>query len=276
MADRAPQLSWPRGGRGGHQRRRLLEPARAASPLRDLPRETLANLSITGHLRCFSDQPVAEIVQCGAPITSTTYSGAIQIARATVPKTVPTPFARGTRYPASNARVFPAPRRQTRAAWRRRRHVSGYRRKASMRPWNRRWCLTAASARPARQPTCCSKQSYLHGHSEISRASSRHSRATRAVIRKKLTPPSFQARTHGGDRPEWTGPSRDALAAGGAPRLAQRRPQWRQADRDRAPHAVARDCNDAPIRSTRRRCRSPSGMTQSRHSRRAVPITRSQ
>ena len=29
------------------------------------PRETLANLSITGHLRCFSDQPVAEIVQCG-------------------------------------------------------------------------------------------------------------------------------------------------------------------------------------------------------------------
>ena len=31
-------------------------------------RETLANLSITGHLRCFSDQPVAEIVQCGEPI----------------------------------------------------------------------------------------------------------------------------------------------------------------------------------------------------------------
>ena len=30
-------------------------------------RETLANLSITGHLRCFSDQPVAEIVQCGEP-----------------------------------------------------------------------------------------------------------------------------------------------------------------------------------------------------------------
>jgi hypothetical protein len=28
----------------------------------------LANLSITGHLRCFSDQPVAEIVQCGEPI----------------------------------------------------------------------------------------------------------------------------------------------------------------------------------------------------------------
>jgi hypothetical protein len=27
----------------------------------------LANLSITGHLRCFSDQPVAEIVQCGEP-----------------------------------------------------------------------------------------------------------------------------------------------------------------------------------------------------------------
>jgi hypothetical protein len=31
------------------------------------PRETLANLSITGHLRRFSDQPVAEIVQCGEP-----------------------------------------------------------------------------------------------------------------------------------------------------------------------------------------------------------------
>src|ERR1700719_646070 len=31
-------------------------------------RETLANLSKTGHLRCFSDQPVAEIVQCGEPI----------------------------------------------------------------------------------------------------------------------------------------------------------------------------------------------------------------
>ena len=39
--------------------------------LRDSPRETLANLSITGHLRCFSDQPVAEIVQCGEPIPST-------------------------------------------------------------------------------------------------------------------------------------------------------------------------------------------------------------
>ena len=33
-------------------------------------RETLANLSITGHLRCFSDQPVAEIVQCGEPLSS--------------------------------------------------------------------------------------------------------------------------------------------------------------------------------------------------------------
>jgi hypothetical protein len=30
-------------------------------------RETLANLSITGRLRRFSDQPVAEIVQCGEP-----------------------------------------------------------------------------------------------------------------------------------------------------------------------------------------------------------------
>ena len=38
--------------------------------LRDSPRETLANLSITGHLRGFSDQPVAEIVQCGEPISS--------------------------------------------------------------------------------------------------------------------------------------------------------------------------------------------------------------
>jgi hypothetical protein len=35
--------------------------------LRDSPRETLANLSITGHLRRFSDQPVAEIVQCAEP-----------------------------------------------------------------------------------------------------------------------------------------------------------------------------------------------------------------
>ena len=35
--------------------------------LRDSTRETLANLSISGHLRCFSDQPVAEIVQCGEP-----------------------------------------------------------------------------------------------------------------------------------------------------------------------------------------------------------------
>jgi predicted TIM-barrel fold metal-dependent hydrolase len=36
--------------------------------LRDSPRETLANLSISGHLRGFSDQSVAEIVQCGEPI----------------------------------------------------------------------------------------------------------------------------------------------------------------------------------------------------------------
>jgi hypothetical protein len=35
--------------------------------LRDSSRETLANLSITGHLRCFTDQPAAEIVQCGEP-----------------------------------------------------------------------------------------------------------------------------------------------------------------------------------------------------------------
>jgi hypothetical protein len=32
-----------------------------------LYRETLANLSTIGHLRGFSDQPVAEIVQCGEP-----------------------------------------------------------------------------------------------------------------------------------------------------------------------------------------------------------------
>lgn len=34
---------------------------------RDLRRETLANLSTVGQLRCFSDQPVVEIVQCGEP-----------------------------------------------------------------------------------------------------------------------------------------------------------------------------------------------------------------
>jgi hypothetical protein len=47
--------------------RRLLERAKGCVALRDSPRETLANLSITGHLRCFLDQPVAEIVQCGEP-----------------------------------------------------------------------------------------------------------------------------------------------------------------------------------------------------------------
>ena len=31
-------------------------------------RETLANLAKKADLRCFSDQPVAEIVQCGEPI----------------------------------------------------------------------------------------------------------------------------------------------------------------------------------------------------------------
>ena len=44
--------------------RRLLQPPKAASFL-ETHGETLANLSITGHLRSFSDQPVAEIVQCG-------------------------------------------------------------------------------------------------------------------------------------------------------------------------------------------------------------------
>ena len=47
--------------------RRLLEPAKATSLFETHLGETLANLSITGHLRCFSDQPVAEIVQCGEP-----------------------------------------------------------------------------------------------------------------------------------------------------------------------------------------------------------------
>ena len=46
--------------------RRLFGLAVGASLLGD-PRETLANLSKTGHLCGFSDQPVAEIVQCGEP-----------------------------------------------------------------------------------------------------------------------------------------------------------------------------------------------------------------
>jgi hypothetical protein len=45
-------------------RRRL----RGRVALRNSHRDTLANLSMTGHLRCFSDQPVAEIVQCGEPL----------------------------------------------------------------------------------------------------------------------------------------------------------------------------------------------------------------
>jgi len=44
--------------------RRLLSRQRLR---RDSPRETSANLSRTGHLRGFADQPVAEIVQCGEP-----------------------------------------------------------------------------------------------------------------------------------------------------------------------------------------------------------------
>jgi hypothetical protein len=47
---------------------RILRAGKAASFFK-IHRETLANLSITGHLRCFSDQPVAEIVQCGEPIS---------------------------------------------------------------------------------------------------------------------------------------------------------------------------------------------------------------
>ena len=45
--------------------RQALKPSRLS--LLGLPHETLANLSITGHLRRFSNQPVAEIVQCGEP-----------------------------------------------------------------------------------------------------------------------------------------------------------------------------------------------------------------
>src|SRR5688572_23397410 len=53
---------------GGWRQRPQTELAgKGCVALRDSPRETLANLSITGHLRCFSDQPVAEIVQCGEP-----------------------------------------------------------------------------------------------------------------------------------------------------------------------------------------------------------------
>ena len=53
---------------GWGQRPQSAEAGKGWVALRDSPRETLANLSITGHLRCFSDQPVAEIVQCGEPI----------------------------------------------------------------------------------------------------------------------------------------------------------------------------------------------------------------
>src|SRR5215218_8156719 len=42
--------------------------------LRASHRETLANLSITGQLRRFSNQPVPEIVQCGEPFFSTIYT----------------------------------------------------------------------------------------------------------------------------------------------------------------------------------------------------------
>ena len=46
---------------------------RTSDHRREDRRETLANLSITGHLRRFSDQPVAEIVQCSEAILSTIY-----------------------------------------------------------------------------------------------------------------------------------------------------------------------------------------------------------
>jgi hypothetical protein len=51
-----------------------------------LYRETLANLSTIGHLRGFSDQPVAEIVQCGEPILSTTFGCASTAPKGNVSK----------------------------------------------------------------------------------------------------------------------------------------------------------------------------------------------
>ena len=44
-----------------------------------LYRETLANLSTIGHLRGFSDQPVAEIVQCGEPFLKARIFNELQI-----------------------------------------------------------------------------------------------------------------------------------------------------------------------------------------------------
>jgi hypothetical protein len=61
IADRAPQLSWEYGGSVGVSGR-ILRAGKAASFFK-IHRETLANLSITGHLCCFSDQPVADIHQ---------------------------------------------------------------------------------------------------------------------------------------------------------------------------------------------------------------------
>ena len=57
---------WPlvRGGERlavGVSGRRLLDAGKGCVALRDSPRETLANLSITGHLRGFSDQPGSKI-----------------------------------------------------------------------------------------------------------------------------------------------------------------------------------------------------------------------
>ena len=65
-ADRAPQLSWAKRRGMSVSACRLPESVRLRRFSRP-PRETLANLSITGHLRRFSNQPVAEIVQCGEP-----------------------------------------------------------------------------------------------------------------------------------------------------------------------------------------------------------------
>lgn len=54
MANRAEKKEQaPQGLASGVAGRRLLQPARPRRFFRDSPRETLANLSITGHLRCF-------------------------------------------------------------------------------------------------------------------------------------------------------------------------------------------------------------------------------
>jgi hypothetical protein len=46
---------------GGHQRAADCLSRKGCVALRDSRRETLVNLSITGHLRSFSDQPVRDV-----------------------------------------------------------------------------------------------------------------------------------------------------------------------------------------------------------------------